>query len=312
MVDGFDHRDAVLAAATHVVDLPGAGTSGELFDGPDYVVAVDVVANLLALVTEDCVVPAYEGLLDEIGEETVKFDPGVGRSGEATTAENADVHFEVATIFLGDEIGSGFGGAKEGVERAINAAGFVNTIEVFRAGIVPARGKFGEGNFIGGVSIDFIGAEEDEDGSGRVQARGFQKVDGAECVDFKIENGNIAGLVVRRLRGTVDDKVEAMRTEELLDGCAIADVQADVNEVAGFGLESFEVPEGVAGGAEEFAAHVVVDADDVVTLAVKMFDGFRTDETAGASDKNLHEIHLIYRCLHRATRDEPTQQSSHE
>ena len=111
-VDGFDHGDAVLAAATHVVDLPGAGTSGELFDGANDIVAVNVVTDLLALVTEDRVVPACEGLLDEIGEETVKFDPGMGRPGKAAAAEYTDVHFEVAAIFLGDEISSSLGSAK--------------------------------------------------------------------------------------------------------------------------------------------------------------------------------------------------------
>ena len=111
-VDGFDHGDAVLAAATHVVHLPGAGTSGELFDGANDVVAVNVVTDLLALVTEDRVVPACKCLLDQIGEETVKFDAGMGRPGEAATAEYTDVHFEVATIFLGDEVSRSFGSAK--------------------------------------------------------------------------------------------------------------------------------------------------------------------------------------------------------
>jgi len=174
------------------------------------------------------------------------------------------------------------------VEGSVDAAGFINAVKVFRAGIVPASGKFGEGNFVGGISIDFVGAEKDKDGFRRMLARGFEQVDGAERVDFKIENGDVASLVVRRLRGTVDDQIEAIRTEELLDGRAIADIQADVNEAVGFGFQAFEVPKSVAGGAEEFAAHVVVDANDIVTLAVEMFDSFRADESAGTSDKNFH------------------------
>src|SRR4029077_6120990 len=47
--DGFEHGDAVGAAAAHVVDLTAAGIGGEFLDGADNIVAVDVVANLLAL-----------------------------------------------------------------------------------------------------------------------------------------------------------------------------------------------------------------------------------------------------------------------
>ena len=51
--DGFEHGDAVLAAAAHVVDLAGAGIDGEFLDGADNIVAVNVVAHLLAFVAED-------------------------------------------------------------------------------------------------------------------------------------------------------------------------------------------------------------------------------------------------------------------
>jgi len=110
--DGFDHGDTVSAAATHVVDLPGAGTSGKLFDSANYVVAVNVVADLFSFVAEDGVAPARESLLDEIGEEAVELDAGVGRPGETAAAENADVHLEIAAVFLGDEISSSFRSAK--------------------------------------------------------------------------------------------------------------------------------------------------------------------------------------------------------
>jgi len=49
-----------------------------------------------------------------------------------------------------------------------------------------------------------------------------------------------------------------------------------MRESFGRGLEAVEIPEGVTGGAEKFAAHIVVNADDGVALAVKMFDSFRT------------------------------------
>ena len=41
----------------------------------------------------------------------------------------------------------------------------------------------------------------------------FEEIDGAEGVDFKIENRNVAGFVVGRLRGAVNDEIEAARAE---------------------------------------------------------------------------------------------------
>ena len=100
--NGFEHGDAIFAAATHVVDLAGAGIRGEGFDGSYYIVAVNVVADLLSLVTEDGIFQAVEGGFHEIRKKTVKLDAGVRRAGEAAAAKNADVHFEVAAVFLGD------------------------------------------------------------------------------------------------------------------------------------------------------------------------------------------------------------------
>jgi len=99
--DGFEHGDAVLSPTTHVVDLAGPRISGKFFDGADDVVAVNVVADLLRLVTEDGVGAADERDLYEIRKKTVKLDAGVRRPGQTAAAENTDIHAEVAAIFLG-------------------------------------------------------------------------------------------------------------------------------------------------------------------------------------------------------------------
>ena len=51
--NSFEHGHAVFAAATHVVDLAGAGVGGESLDGANDVMAVNVVANLLSFVAKD-------------------------------------------------------------------------------------------------------------------------------------------------------------------------------------------------------------------------------------------------------------------
>jgi len=98
----FEHGDAVFAAAAHVVDLAGAGVGSESLDSTDNVVAMNIVANLLALVAEDGVLEPGHGRFDEIRKKAVQLDAGVRRAGEAAAAENADVHFEVAAVFLGN------------------------------------------------------------------------------------------------------------------------------------------------------------------------------------------------------------------
>ena len=45
---------------------------------------------------------------------------------------------------------------------------------------------------------------------------GFEKIESAESVDFEIQDGNVARLVVRRLCGAVDDQIEAAGAEELI------------------------------------------------------------------------------------------------
>ena len=57
------------------------------------------------------------------------------------------------------------------------------------------------------------------------------------------------------------------------------------------GSQPFEVPRGVAVGAEEIAAHVVVDAVHLPSLAVEVRDGLRADETTTAGHKDCACAH---------------------
>ena len=41
-----------------------------------------------------------------------------------------------------------------------------------------------------------------------MKARGFEQIDRTQRVYFKIENGDIARLIVRRLRGAMNDEIE--------------------------------------------------------------------------------------------------------
>ena len=283
--DGFEHGNAVLAAAAEVVDLSAARTCRKFLDRTHYVVAMNIVADLLALVAENGIGATGNRHFHEVGKKTVKFDARMRRPGEASPAENADFHTEVAAVFLGHQVCGRFRRAKERMKRPVDAAIFVDAFVVLGAGVLPAGLQLFQGNFIGGIAINFVGADEDEDGLGAVQAGGFEEIDGAEGVDFEIEDGDVAGLIVGGLRSAVNDQVEGVRAEKFFEGKAVADVQIEVRKIPGDAAEALEIPGGVAGLAEENAAHVVVDANDGMTLAVKMFHGLRTDQPAGAGDE---------------------------
>ena len=212
--DGFEHRNAVLAAAAEVVDLAGARIGGEFLNRAHHIVAMNIVANLLALVAEDGIGSAGNGHLHQVGKKAVKFDAGVRRPGEAAAAENTDLHSEIAAVFLGHQVRRRFRGAKQRMQRAVNAAVFRNAVVVFRSRILPAGFQFLERDFVGGVAINLVGAQKDENRFGTVEAGGFEKIDRAESVDFEIQNGDVARLVVGGLSGAVNDEIEALRAEE--------------------------------------------------------------------------------------------------
>ena len=208
-VDRLQHGNAVFAAAAEIVDLAATRIRRKFLDGADDIVAVDVVADLLALVAKNRIGTAGDGNLYEIGKKTVKLDAGMRRAGEASASENADFHAEIPAVFLGHQVRRGFGGAEERMQRAVDAAIFGDAVVVLWAGIFPAGFQFLEGEFVGRVTINLVGAQKNEDRFGAMKARGFEKIDRAEGVDFKIENGDIPRLVVRRLRRTVNDQIEA-------------------------------------------------------------------------------------------------------
>jgi len=69
---------------------------------------VDVVPDLLTLVSVDVVGLALEITFHEVGEKAVELDPAVVGAGETTSAEAAGFHSKVATIFLNHDVGGDF------------------------------------------------------------------------------------------------------------------------------------------------------------------------------------------------------------
>src|SRR5215470_7806905 len=220
-IDGFHHRYAVFAPTAHVVNLARPRIGGELLDGANHVVTMDVVANLFALVPKNGIFRAADRAFHQIRKKSVQFDSRVRRPGQTASAKNAYIHLEVATVFLRDKVRRRFRSSKKRVQCAVNAAIFANAAEILRARVVPPRGKFLQRNFVGSVAVNLVSAHEKENRFGAVLTRGFEKIERSEGVNFEIEDGNVPRLVVRRLRGAVNDQIETLRLEKFVERGAI-------------------------------------------------------------------------------------------
>src|SRR6185312_2389627 len=96
---------------------------------------------------------------------------------------------------------------------------------------------------------------------------------GAGGIHLEIVEWAIFGQVVRRLRGGMDHRGEALLRKQIEDCCTISDVDRMVLEIAQ-SLQLSLPPGCVPSGAEEIRTHVVVDAVNDMSLAGKVLDCF--------------------------------------
>ena len=287
-----------MPAAADIVHLSLAGILVEMPEGGNQVVAVDIVAHLLALVAEDGVGPAGDGAPDQVGEKAVQFGARMGRACQAAAAEGAGLQTEVATVFLGHDIGGHLGSAKDAVLGLVDAHALVDAepVEGVRFVQLPSRFLFNERQGVGAVAVDLVGAGEKE---GRLRAElagGFQQDQGAVGVDGEVGDRLLGRPVVRRLGGGVDDQIDicAVFLEQAVDPLCAADVDIAVAVVLERRFELFPVPPGRPVLAEEILPHIVIDADDIESLCVKVFDRFAADQTGRTgNNRDAHIFPLI-------------------
>ena len=103
-----------------------------------------------------------------------------------------------------------------------------------------------------------------------MKTRCLQKIQGTERVDFEIEKGDVAGLVVGRLCGAMDNQIETLGAEKRFQADSVADIETMVGKLLCYDTQSLEIPASVAGFTEKDTAHVVIDTVDLMALAVKM------------------------------------------
>jgi hypothetical protein len=105
---------------------------------------MDIIANLLSVVTENRVRLAGNGALCEISQETVKHRAGVARTGEAAAAEAGRLHSEIPAVFLHHNVCGKFGRTKQAVQASIDAHGLVDaeSPEWMLRGYFPSQALF--------------------------------------------------------------------------------------------------------------------------------------------------------------------------
>jgi len=80
---------------------------------------------------------------------------------------------------------------------AVNTAVLTDALVVLGSGVVPAHFELLEREFVRSIAVNLVGTEENEDRIRTMETGGFEEIEGAESVDFKIKDGDIACLVIR-------------------------------------------------------------------------------------------------------------------
>ena len=78
-IDRFEHRAIAVAAAANVINFARARRANKRGEGVHQIGAVNVVAHLFALVTEDAIRPPGDGADHQVGQKPVQLRAGVRR-----------------------------------------------------------------------------------------------------------------------------------------------------------------------------------------------------------------------------------------
>lgn len=101
----FQDRATVRLASTNVVDLSATRLSKEDLDEPRHIHAVNVVANLFALVTEHSVLSLFQIAFDQVTQKAMQFHSRMIRPGQAAGSQAAGWHSEVSSVLLNNNVG---------------------------------------------------------------------------------------------------------------------------------------------------------------------------------------------------------------
>src|SRR6185437_11779857 len=157
---------------------------------------------------------------------------------------------------------------------------------------LPAGIQLDERQKIGCVSIDFVRRHVNEHCFWAVAARGLEQSGSSICVDGEVGDGIGGCPIVRGLRCRMNNEIDfvagAAKDSRYLFGVAYVHLAMDI--VAIFVFEALAYPARRSFGAEEVAAHVIVDADYIPSLGCVIGGCLRSHQTGGAG--NNCETHV--------------------
>src|SRR5438094_7857412 len=170
----------------------------------------------------------------------------------------------------------------------VKSAVFIDAVIILWLGIVVACFQLHQRQFIWRIAVDFVCAHMDEHGLGTELARGLKEIHGANSVDIKVNERNAGGFIMGRLRGAVNDAVEAVLLEQVKYVLATTDIEMEMLKTAGDLLETREIPGGVTRSSKKLSAHIIIYTIDVVSISIEIDDRLRADEPIASCHQYAH------------------------
>src|SRR4051812_19604555 len=119
-----------------------------------YVMGMDVVAHLLALVTEYPVLPLFDVAFDQVAQEAMQLYAGVIGPGQASTAQAGRRNIEISPVLLHHDVRRDLRSAKQRVLGLVDREILSDAMLIMRIIVVPTGLEFLHLDRIGPVAVD--------------------------------------------------------------------------------------------------------------------------------------------------------------
>src|SRR6267142_2506724 len=179
----------------------------------------------------------------------------------------------------------------------VDPAGFIYTIEISCPRVVKACLQLSEGYFIRRIAINLIRTHKNEHSFRAMLPRRFEQVQSSQRIHLEIEQWNLAGLVVGWLGCAMHNQVESVLAKYILNGGSVPNIDVIVGKILRCDLQTLQIPLSVTRGTKKHPAHIIIDADDHVSLPIKIFNCLRPDQSTAAGNENRFGSHRSFRYL---------------